>query len=182
MDLYTALSQIQDPRRAQGIRTELAPLLAMSILSYCCGYTGYRGISRFCKVYIRDLTDALGLKHTVPSHVTFSTVIQRIPETSLVSVFNDWAGSICDLSEHPWISADGKVLCSTVTDAHGMGQNFAAIVSLFCHKTGLVHKVKNYANKSKDEGEISLVRELMTELGKMGAVITVDALHTQKKQ
>ncbi|NER01112.1 MAG: ISAs1 family transposase, partial [Cyanothece sp. SIO2G6] len=136
--------------------------------------------ARFGKAYSSDLTHSLQLKHTVPSHVTFSTVIQKIPEVSLVSAFNDWAGRISDLGAHPWISADGKVLCSTVKDAHGMGQNFEAVVSLFCHRTGLVHKVKNYANKSKDEGEISLVRELVEELGKMGAVITVDALNTQK--
>jgi len=182
MDLYTALSKLEDPRRSQGLRISLPQLLSISILSYCCGYTGYRGIARFAKYYSKALTETLGLTHPVPSHVTFSTVIKQISEKELVAVFNSWASQACSLSEHPWISADGKVLCSTVTDAHGTGQNFEAIVSLFCHKTGLVHKLANYANKAKTTGETSLVRDMINELDNLGAVITVDALNTQKKR
>jgi len=177
----SCLSSLKDPRRSQGLRTSLSQILTMSILSICCGSLGYRGISRFSKAYQKELTELLGLRHGVPSHVTFSTVIQKLSLSSLIEAFNKWAHSYCDQNSEDWLSSDGKVLGSTVSDCHNSQQNFQAIVSMFCQKSGLVYKLETYRNKDKESGEQSILRDLIAAMQDLGMIITVDALHTQKK-
>ena len=161
MTLLESLSTIEDPRRSQGKRISLEHLLVISILSYCCGSTGYRGIGRFGKAYSEVLTKELGLSHPVPSYVTFFSVLSNLDESQVVSAFNTWADAFLEQTGS-WMSADGKVLASTVEQAHSKGQNFQAVVSLFCHKSGLIHSIETYKNKSKSN-EISLVEHLISE-------------------
>ena len=141
MDLLTSFSELQDSRRSQGLRITLNQLLTMSILSICCGHTGYRGMARFCKYHQEELTTLLGLYHNVPSHVTFSTVLQKISLSDFINSFNNWASSYGNFLPGDWLSSDGKVLGSTVSDCHNKEQNFQAIVSIFCQKSGLVYKL-----------------------------------------
>ena len=180
MTLLESLSTIEDPRRSQGKRISLEQILLMSILSYCCGITGYRGIARFCKAHNDLLVSELGLKHPVRSHVTFFSVLSELPEHQLITAFNAWADDFME-QKGPWLSADGKSLCSTVEHTHGQGQNYQAVVSLFCQKSGLIHSIATYKNKSK-ESEISLVEHLISEFKVKGVVFTFDALNTQKKR
>jgi len=101
MDLVRAFSSVTDPRRAQGQRVSLEQVLIMSILSYLCGHSGYRGISRFSKAYSDSLTGVLGLKHAVPSHVTFFDVLSRVDQQQVIDAFNSWAGSFAPLEDIP---------------------------------------------------------------------------------
>lgn len=181
MDLLTALSSVKDPRRSQGQRVSLEQVLLMSILGYLCGATGYRGISRFSKAYCDSLTDLLGLKHPVPSHVTFADVLSRVDQQQVIAAFNKWAQGFVALQPYSWLSGDGKALGSTVSDVHGTHQDFQAVVSFFAQNSGLVHSLKQYSNKEKARGEDDLVRFLVSELAAIGAIISLDALHTQKK-
>lgn len=180
MSLQEHLSVLSDPRRGQGLRTSLDQVLIMSILSYLCGHTGYRGIARFCKAHAVLLTDQLGLRHSVPSHVTFRAVLMNIDSRELISCFHSWASGLLTKQEGQWFSGDGKALCPTVTESHGKGQNFQAVVSLFAHQSGLVRAIGQYENKSKESGEQDILRQLLGELEQMGAVICLDALHCQK--
>jgi hypothetical protein len=180
LSLQEHLSVLTDPRRGQGLRTSLDQLLIMSILSYLCGHTGYRGIARFCKAHAVLLVDQLGLRHGVPSHVTFRAVLMNIDSQELIRCFHCWASELLTDQEGQWFSGDGKALCSTVTEGHGKGQNFQAVVSLFAHQSGLVRAIGQYENKSKESGEQDILRLLLGELEQMGAVICLDALHCQK--
>ena len=180
MDLLSALSSVEDPRRAQGQRVSLEQVLIMSILSYLCGQIGYRGISRFSKAYSDSLTELLGLKHAVPSHVTFADVLSRLDQQQVIGAFNEWAQNFAPLTRYSWISGDGKALGSTVSDMHGKDQDFQAVVSFFARESGLVHSLEQYTNKEKARGEGDLLKFLISQLEAMGAIISVDALHTQK--
>jgi len=181
MDLLTALSSVKDPGRAQGQRVSMEQVLIMSILSYLCGHSGYRGISRFSKAYSDSLTVLLGLKHAVPSHVTFADVLSRVDQQQVIDAFNRWAQGFAPLEAYSWISGDGKALGSTVSDMHGNNQDFQAVVSFFAQQSGLVHRLEQYRNKEKARTEGDLLRFLVSQLEAMGAIISVDAYHTQKK-
>lgn len=182
MDLFKVFSELPDPRRTQGKRTSLCNVLIMSVLGYMCGFTGYRGIGLFAKKYSDALTELLALKHPVPSYVTFHTVLKQLDKNQLISAFNKWAGPVASVKKKDWINADGKALRSTVKNCHGKNQDFEAVVSFFCQKSGIIHSLASYKNKSKESGEIDLVRFLVEELKIKGAVITFDALSTQKKR
>ena len=180
MSLEEHLSVLTDPRRGQGLRTSL--ILIMSILSYLCGHTGYRGIARFCKAHSALLTELLGLRHGVASHVTFRAVLMNIDSGELISCFHSWASQLVDDQHSQWFSGDGKALCSTLADSQGQGQDFQAVVSLFAHQSGLVRAIGHYGNKSRQSGEQETLRILLGVLDQVGAVVCLDALHCQKKR
>lgn len=179
MSLEEHFSSLLDPRRSQGLRTSLSAILIMSILSYLCGHTGYRGIARFCKAHSAILIDYLGLRHGIPSHVTFRAVLMNIDQQALIHCFHEWSAHLFELNQQLWLSGDGKALRATSDQT---GQDFEAVVSLFAHQSGLVRAMGHYQNKSKESGEQQILRVLLNELDQMGAVICLDALHCQKKQ
>lgn len=179
MTLIEALSEVNDPRRAIGRRTTLGQIFSMVIVSYLCGYSGYRAVSMFCKSYESLFKEELDLKHPVPSHVTFRDVIQRADDKELIEAFNNWAASYVPLSEGDFISGDGKSLRSTVMQYDNKEQDFQSVVSLFCQKTGLVTKIASFRNKKASEIDVAL--EVIKSLKTNGLIIRLDALHTQKK-
>jgi len=182
MNLLEALSTIADPRRRQGLRTDLEQIFYMSIIGYLSGHKGYREVAKFCKKEEKVFIKALSLRHGVPSHVTFWTVLTEIADSDLIKAFNLWTQTYVSLKTEDWVSADGKTLGSTVVNANNKNQDFQAVVSLFCHQSGLVLSLKDYRNKTKETGEGSIARFLIEQLNGMGLIFTVDALHTQKKR
>ena len=182
MSLLECFSTLPDPRRKQGLRVSLNQILAMTFIGYLCGSTGYRALARFCKVHSQTFTELLALRHRVPSHVTFWTVLQGLDQQALINAFNQWAKQYVDLRAGDWVSSDGKTLNSTVSDCHSKSQDFQAVVSLFAEEKGLVYALEQYRNKSKEQAEGDVVRFLVERMHGMGITLTVDALHTQKKR
>ncbi len=175
-------STIKDTRRKQGLRVDLEQILIMAVVSYLAGYTGYRGIGRFSKENADYFIPFLGLRHGVPSHVTFREVLMNINQDELINCFKNWCQEFAPLKNFDWLSVDGKTLGSTVVNSQSKYQDFEGIVSLFCFKSGLVYSIEHYRKKSKAKGEAPLARKIMSELKNMGLIFTMDALNTQKKQ
>ena len=182
MSLQEVFSKLTDPRRRVGMRTDLSQILSMVVMSYLCGYTGYRPIKRFCEAHSATLIAGLSLRHGIPSHVTFHTILSHLSEAEMIAAFNEWSAAYVPLEATDWVSGDGKTLGSTVVNPHSPLQNFEAVVSLFCHKSGLVKSLGHYRNKDKESGELDMVRFLVSQLAEMGVTIRLDALHTQKKR
>lgn len=178
MSLYESFSLVEDPRRAKGRRTTMEQIFCMLTISYLCGYMGYRPAAKFAKAQEAVLVRELGLKHGVPSHVTFRDVLKRVKEEQVIAAFNQWAKGYVEIQAGDWLSGDGKALRSTAGNAHSAQQDFQAIVSVFCHKSGLVLRLEQYRNAKKSEQEV--VRSLITELQGGGLILRMDALHTQK--
>ena len=180
MSLYECLSSVEDPRRAEGKRTTLEQMFCMIIISNLCGHFGGRPIARFSKIHASTFEEYLKLKHGVPSHVTFSGLLNGVDNAQLIEAFNEWASGYTDLEEGDAVSGDGKALGSTVTSkANGSGQRFQAIVSIFCQQTGLVRALEDYQNAKTSE--INVVQFLIQQLAGLGITIYLDALHAQKK-
>ena len=180
MSLIEILSdKVDEPRRAQGMRTNLPQMFSMIIISNLCGHFGGRAVAKFAKHYKATFTELLKLKHPPPSHVIFSDILNRADENQVIVAFNEWASLYVPLEKGELVSGDGKALGSTVKDATTGNQKFTAIVSLFCQKSGLVHSLKQYENAKKSE--INVVRFLIKELNSKGLTFFFDALHIQKE-
>lgn len=178
MTLEEHFSGITDPRRPQGLRTGLTEVLIMVVLSNLCGHFGYRGVARFCSVHGRKLGNLLGLRHGIPSHVTFRDVLRRVDHKEVEAAFNAWASGF--VPEGGRVSTDGKALRSTLTMPESKEQCFESAVSLFSHETGLALAVSFYQNAKK--GEAGVVRQALSGLAALGGVVCAGALHTQKKR
>jgi len=178
MSLEECLKEIQDPRRKEGLRYNLHQMFSMLVISGLCGHFGGRAVARFSKSNSTLFTKELKLKHQPPSHVSFSSFLNRIPQSALISAFHKWTTNYVPLSATDNISGDGKSLKSTKGD--NKGKSFQAIVTLFTHKSGLAHSIAEYRNEKKSE--IHVVQFLLERLKDMGITIFLDALHCQKKQ
>lgn len=178
ISLQDALRNIPDPRRGQGRRVTIEQLFSMVIISYLCGHVGYRPVARFCKAHAPLLIKSLGLRHGIPSYVTFRDVLMRVDEQALIRAFNRWAASFAGLNAGMWVSGDGKSLRSTVSEQATKAQDFVSVVSLFCQESGLVAMIGTFRNKKASE--IEILKAMIDYLEAQGLIIRMDALHTQK--
>ncbi|WP_196887643.1 ISAs1 family transposase [Aureivirga sp. CE67] len=179
MTLLEHLSSIKDPRSVSGRRIQLPEFLAISILSYICGNIGYRGISRFGKDNYQLFQKEFELKHPMPSHETVRQIFNSIDVDSFINCFNDWALSLYPKNKFSWICGDGKALASTVDKSLPKFQKFEAVLSLFCQESELTLYIEKYSNEKKSE--IFVLQDISEIFKCENSIITLDALHTQKK-
>src|SRR3954468_8393954 len=77
--LLAALEQIPDPRRRQGRRYGLAPLLLFAVLAVLAGATSYRRIRLFVGGHRERLNAALGGGHGERRTAVFGAGFPRAP-------------------------------------------------------------------------------------------------------
>jgi DDE_Tnp_1-associated len=180
MQLINAFATLTDHRRAQGLRVTQEQVLTMVVVAYVCGYFTYRKIETFAKAHSAIFTEVLGLKHPVPSFMTFRDIIVHTDQAELITIFNAWAIDFAGIEPNDWVSGDGKSLRSTVSDAQSAAQDFQSVVSFFAQKTGMVILLETYKNKKISE--IEVVTGLLNSLKDRNLHFILDALHIQKKQ
>jgi len=106
-------------------------------------------------------------------------VMQLLDFEAINKVFLKWIKSFVTIEKEEWLSGDGKVLRSTVKDAHGHNHDFELMVRLFSQKLEIVTHCATTKNKST---ELKAMQKLLKTLELKGVIITLDALHCQKKQ
>jgi len=179
MSLLECFEQVVDPRKSSGLRTPLPALLCMITMGYLSGYSGYRGIGTFMKGNKDSFQKMFNLKHPPIGKTQLRTILQRLDFTSINKAFFQWMNTFVSIEQGEWLSGDGKALASTITDAHGNAQEYELMVRLFSQKLGIV--THSATTKSKAT-ELKAMQELLTILELKGVIITLDALHCQKKQ
>lgn len=179
MSLSELFKSFPDFRRGQGQRYPLEDVLWMIFLGICSGYAGYRPLGNFAKANKSFFTEALELRHGIPSYVTFREILTNLDKKRVKERFAEWC-SIQELSPYDWVSGDGKSLKSTLSNYDADSQDFCAIVSIYVQKTGLCYLIEDFRNKKIGEAEI--LRTLLPSLKDKGVILTLDALHAQKKQ
>jgi hypothetical protein len=179
-NLLDYLGKVKDPRRLQGQRHELKLILLLTLMSIMSGYIGYRPIGDFIKRNKKDLLATLKpRKGRLPSFDVIRQVLMHVDFKEVNMQFNAWAKQYINISQHEWISIDGKAISGTVTKGLPIDQDFVSLVSLYCSKSKLV--LGNGLVSNSKESEIPLVKQLIKELDLEGVTFTLDALHCQKK-
>lgn len=178
--LIDALKQIEDPRAARGCRYPLWLLLVLVLLGTLSGYQGYQALEDFCKRHYQAIGERLGVTmKRFPSDSTFRRLFQLVDFQQFSEWFWRWMEGAEPLSDGDWLSVDGKGIASTLTDAHQGQQNFVNVVSVYSQRRGIV--VAQRAFENGKGSEIQAVESLLGELQLSGVVLTMDALHAQKK-
>ena len=158
------IQQIGDHRSRQGLRHPFHPFISMIVLAHLAGYNGLNEMSRF----INSNSDYFKKVFNLSTEVNFEQINQA---------FYKWASQY--VSNSNWYSIDGKGMRSTSSSPFSVDQNFKAMVSIFNHEMGIVLTSNSYENKVTSE--IHSVQELVSKLEQKGMVLTLDALHCQKK-
>lgn len=180
LSLYEAFSQVKETRQSSGLRHPLQPFLTMTTLGIMSGNYAYQELAAFFKANQTEFIAMFELKHGVPKYTQIRTILRGIDYNSLYQAFQNWALQYIPLEKEEWISGDGKGLNSTITNCHNSKQNYIAMLSLFAQKTGTVLAVNRYETGKSGEG--AALRETIENLDLKGFIITLDALHCQKKQ
>src|SRR5690349_22275546 len=90
--LLSALSEVPDPRRAEGKRYPLAPLLLFTVLALLSGATSYRRIIVFLEQRRELLNELFGIAlRRAPSVNTLRTVLQDLDGDALERAFRQHA-------------------------------------------------------------------------------------------
>jgi DDE_Tnp_1-associated len=178
--LLGLLSEVADPRRAQGQLYKLPYVLLFSILAIVTGCNSYRGIVTFIDVNRDKLNAAFGLKwRRAPAHTAIRYILHRLDPSSLEAAFRRHAALLNaahGTAGQGSIALDGKTL-------RGSFDNFrdraaAQVLSAFATDTALVLAHVDIAEKSN---EIPAAQTLLAELGvAQGSIVTLDALYCQK--
>jgi predicted transposase YbfD/YdcC len=179
--LLDLLAEVPDPRRAQGKLYSLPHVLLFSIFAIVTGCNSSRGIVTFIDVHRRKLNEAFGLTwRRAPAHTAIRYILQRLDPASVEASFRRHAALLQAAratSGQGSIALDGKTLRGSFD--HYRDRAAAQVLSAFATDTALVLAHIDIPEKSN---EIPAAQKLLTELGlAAGAIVTMDALHCQKK-
>ena len=176
--LLDALSEVPDPRRAEGKRYPLAPLLLFTVLALLSGATSYRRIICFLEQRREVLTELFGVTlRRAPSVNTLRTVLQELDGDALERAFRRHAEGLLARTEGetPVIALDGKTLKGSFD--HLNDRKAAQALSAFASEAAILLAHSEIDDKSN---EIPAAQRMIAELGLSGVLFTADALHCQK--
>src|SRR5580658_8114087 len=172
--LLDLLAQIPDPRKMRGRRHPLAGLLAVGIAAVVAGSRSFAAIGQWAADAGADMLAGLGAARGPAEESTFRRAFALVSPEVLDQVLGTWlhtrAAQACGRLV---IAVDGK----TVRGAKGKDGTAPHLVAALAHGIGAV--LGQVAVDAKSN-EIPAVRELLRAFTSVaGAVITIDALHTQ---
>jgi hypothetical protein len=154
--------------------------LLFSILAIVTGANSYRGIRTFIKVQLKRLNKAfkIGWKRP-PAHTAIRYILQGLNPADVERVFRKHAADLNSSAAATGtriLAFDGKALKGSF-DAFNDAKA-RQILSAFAVDTALVLAHIVIDDKSN---EIPAVQKLLEELDVAGHIVTLDAMHCQKK-
>src|SRR4051794_10250417 len=176
--LLAALDRIPDPRRAQGKRYPLAPLLLFSVLAVLAGAPPSRRIRLFIGVHREGLNATFDARfRRAPAVNTLRALLHTLDPAELEAAFRRHAehlGGAAALPAPGVIALDGKTLRGSFD--HLDDQAAAQVLSAFASEAALILAHQEIA----DGDEVAAAQTLIRQLGLRGVLFTADALHCQK--
>jgi hypothetical protein len=186
----TLLGEITDPRRKEGKIYELAHVLLFSILAIVTGANSYRGIHTFMETHRSRLNAAFGLSwKRAPAYTAIRYILRGLAPEAVEQAFRKHAGlleTVADtVQSQDTRPAEGKPRVAAI-DGKALKQSFdnfndrkaAQVLSAFSTGSALILAHVEIDAKSN---EIPAAQKLLSELDLDGRIVTLDAMHCQKK-
>ena len=176
--LLAMLSEVPDPRRAEGKLYALAPVLLFAVLAMLAGAKSYRQIHSFIKLHRERLNAAFGLGwRRAPAYTSIRFILQGLDAADLERAFRAHSRDLWRPAPDvpPLIAIDGKTLrrsFDTFAD-----RKAAHVLSAFAAEDLLILGHLSVDGKSN---EIPAAQQLIQDLGLTGCLFTLDAMHCQK--
>ena len=178
--LLGLLSEIPDPRRAEGKLYKLPHVLLFSILAVVTGGNSFRSIETFITVHRRRLNAAFGLGwKRAPAHTAIRYILQGLDPQAVEQVFRRHAAGLAGDAANPTrrtIALDGKTLRRSFDNFRD--RKAAQLLHAFDTEAGMILAHIDIEEKSN---EIPAAQRLIGELDIAHCIVTLDALHCQKK-
>jgi DDE_Tnp_1-associated/Transposase DDE domain len=172
--LLDLLAQVPDPRKRRGRRHPLGGLLAVGIAAVIAGSRSFAAIGQWAADAGPEVLAVLGAARGPAEESTFRRAFALVSADVLDQVIGAWLHTRAARADGRLVIAvDGKTVRGA-KDATGKAPH---LVAALAHGIGAVLGQVAVAAKSN---EIPAVRDLLKAFASLaGAVITIDALHTQ---
>jgi predicted transposase YbfD/YdcC len=185
VDLLAALAEVEDPRAARGVRHGFVSVLAIGVGAVLGGARSYTAIAEWAHDLPVGVRVRLGLARPAPSESTIRRTLQAVDADQLDQAVSAWlvtrhaappAAPAAALVVRPVgraIAIDGKSARGT----RGPDGRAVYLLAAFDHDSGVVLGQTVVDGKSN---EITAFAPLLDRVDLTGAIITADALHTQR--
>ena len=169
-------ASLPDPRIERCRRHKLIDIVTIAICTLLCGGEGFTDMEEFGHSQREWLETFLELPSGIPSHDTFGRVFARLAPREFAACFASWARAGVTQLAGQVVALDGKCLRHSFDKA--AGTEAIELVSAWVKDRRLTLGQVKVADHSN---EITAVPELLQAIEIKGAVVTVDALNTQKE-
>lgn len=166
---------LPDPRVDRTKKHPLVDILFIALCAVISGADGFVEIADFGRARIDWFRQYLELPNGIPVHDTFARVFARLDPAAFSQCFVNWMRALQEETDGRVVAIDGKTLRRSFDKATGN----AAIhmVSAFASQNSLVLGQVKVNEKSN---EITAIPDLLTLLDLENAIVTIDAMGTQK--
>ncbi len=176
------LCQIPDPRRAQGKKWQLGPVLLATILAILSGATSYRRVHRFIEAHRKRMNATFGFGwKTAPAYSAIRTILRGLDGAEVERVFRAHAAGLScreaggEAGAMPVVAIDGKTLRHSF-DAFNDRQA-AHVLSAFAVDDALI---LGHLEVDEKSNEIPAAQDIIEALALEDRLFTLDAMHCQK--
>jgi predicted transposase YbfD/YdcC len=175
--LIEHFQELDDPRIERCKKHLLLDIVVIAICAVIGGAENFVEIATFGRAKRDWFQRFLLLPEGIPSHDTFNRVFAKLTPSSWQTCFMKWAQSVVvpDLAEGQdyQVCIDGK----TARRSGGVGLEAVHMVTAWASHTEIVLGQQAVAEKSN---EITAIPVLVETLEVAGAVVSIDAMGTQK--
>jgi predicted transposase YbfD/YdcC len=173
--------ELEDPRCSINLQHPLASVIVIALMAVLAGANGPTAIARWAALKEEFLVNLLDLPHGIPRKDVFRRVLMTLQPGSFQACFANWLRSLRDSAaaatgiEQPILPVDGKSARRSHDRKNGLGTLHS--VSVWASEFGLSLGQVACAEKSN---EITAIPELLRLVDIKGAIITIDAMGTQR--
>ena len=173
--------ELEDPRSETNRKHPLVSVVVIAMMAVLAGASGPTSIARWAALKEEFLLAVLPLPHGVPRKDVFRRVLSLLRPEAFQACFTAWVlslkakAAVTTEVEQPVFAVDGKASRRSHDRAKGLGALHC--VSVWASDYGLSLGQVACADKSN---EITAIPELLRLVDIKGAIITIDAMGTQK--
>jgi hypothetical protein len=172
--LFERLGQVVDPRKRRGVRHPLQSILSIAACAVLSGAVSIGAISEWAMHLSAEQMRRFGSgRPTPPSERTVRRMLGALDAAAFDRIVGQWAEEHCE-SVGRALAIDGKTLRGS---ADGDAKAVHLLAALMHHEAVVTAQI---AVPDKTN-EIPCAKALLAPLDLSGAVVTADALHTQRE-
>ncbi|MBV8315351.1 MAG: ISAs1 family transposase [Singulisphaera sp.] len=173
--------ELEDPRSTVNLQHPLVSVVVIALMAVLAGASGPTAIAKWAAMKQEFLLRTLNLPNGIPRKDVFRRVLMALKPGAFQACFANWLQSLRATAaaatgvERPVLAVDGKTARRSHDRTNGLGALHA--VSVWASDFGLSLGQVACAEKSN---EITAIPELLRLVDLRGAIITIDAMGTQK--
>jgi len=180
-EVVVHFAELEDPRSTVNLQHPLVSVVVIALLAVLAGASGPTAIAKWAALKEEFLLNTLDLPNGIPRKDVFRRVLMTLRPGAFQACFANWLNSLRATVaattgvERPVLAVDGKTARRSHDRKNGLGALHS--VSVWASEFGLSLGQVACAEKSN---EITAIPELLRLVDIEGAIITIDAMGTQK--